>query len=702
MNPSQRTWLVLLLSLVCGPLALRAGEPARNHEVTIDDYFTLAYLSEVAIAPNGESVAYAEQRWQKATDDRKADLWAVDARARKPTRLTFDRGGYRSLKWSSDGKYLYFVGNRKRAGETTPPHDGSTQVWRLAVGGGGEPQAVTQVPGGIYRFDLTGDGQTLYYTTYRKEIEGDWASLRKQFSNLEYGHGRQNISEITRLDLGSWRTAKVAELRAAHSELAVAPDGRRLALVTAPEPTVVSFEGKSAVEVVDTATGAVKALPDELWRKKAPSPYGRLNSLAWAKDSSALAFVIAFDGYPSEVLVARWKDKKAVLAKLSRPKGVSLNASVDSSLAIVWRKGSSELCFLGDEKARVRLYCASGLDEGDTPNYASLTPGDVVIDSFSFDAAGGRAAVIMGGPKAFADVYLVEASGKARQLTDVNPQVSRWKLPRLSVVSWKGAKGAEVEGILELPAEAPAGKPLPMIVYLHGGPTSALHYQLLYTYFGHVLFSSKGYAVFSPNYRGSTGYGDEFLTELIGRENDIEVEDILKGVDALVRRKVADPNRLGVTGWSNGGYLTNCLISRTGRFKAASSGAGIADLVMEWGTNDEPAYSLVFVKGFPWNKEAEFRRVSPIFKFDKVGTPTIFHVGGNDERCPPGNSRMLYRALREYLKVETELVVYPGEGHGLGKYGSRKAKMAWDVAWFDRYVRGKGARNTEEKKAFRP
>jgi dipeptidyl aminopeptidase/acylaminoacyl peptidase len=688
----------LFLAVACSPLAVRAGEAVRNHEITIDDYFTLAYLSEVAIAPDGESVAYTEHRWQKDTDDRKADIWIVNVKSRKTTRLTFDRGGYNHLKWSPDGRYLYFTGKRKRAGETKPPHDGSTQVWRLAVGGGGEPQPVTQVPGGIGLFDLTRDGHALYYATFRKEIEGPWASVRKEFPKLEYGHGRQEVTEITRLDLRNWRAKKLAELKRATAELAVAPDGRHLALVTAPEDTVVSFEGRSAVEVVDTATGAAKTLPDESWRKKAHSPYGRLNSLAWSRDSRALAFVLAFDGYPSEVLMSRWKGDKPVVAMLARPKGVSLHASVDSHLPMSWRKGSSELCFLGDEKARVRLYCASGLDGEDTVEHACLTAGDVAIDSFSFDAAGSHAAVITGGPKTFPDVHLLERSGETTRLTDVNPQTSNWKLPRLSVVSWKGADGTPVEGILELPAEATAGRPLPTIVHLHGGPTAAWNYQLVYTYFGSTLFSSRGYAVLSPNYRGSTGYGDRFLTDLIGRENDVEVEDILLGVDALVQRKVADPNRLGVTGWSNGGYLTNCLIARTERFKAASSGAGIADLVTEWGTNDEPAYSLVFLKGLPWNKASEFRRVSPVFKFDQVRTPTIFHVGGRDERCPPGNSRMLYRALREYLKVDTELVVYPGEPHGLGRYQSRKAKMAWDVAWFDRYVRAKeGGKNLEKK-----
>ncbi len=200
---------------------------------------------------------------------------------------------------------------------------------------------------------------------------------------------------------------------------------------------------------------------------------------------------------------------------------------------------------------------------------------------------------------------------------------------------------------------------------------------------------AKGYALFSPNYRGSTGYGEQFTRELIGRENDIEVEDILKGVDALVERGIADPDRLGVMGWSNGGYLTNCLITHTDRFKAASSGAGIADMLLQWASEDTPGHVINYMQGLAWEVPDAYRKASPVFGFGRIRTPTLVHVGGADERCPPVHSRALHRALYRYLNVPVELVVYPGEGHGLTTYQNRKAKMEWDLAWFDRHLLGK-------------
>jgi dipeptidyl aminopeptidase/acylaminoacyl peptidase len=662
------------------------SEPVRDHAITLDDYFTLAYLTESEISPGGDYVAYAEARWEQSTDDRKADVWLVNTKNGKTTRLTFDRASYGSLKWDHDGKSVYATGKRKRAGETTPPHNGTLQVWRLGVDGG-EPVPVTSVADGIELYDVTPDGRFLFYATSRKEAAGDWESLVKEFDGPEYGDGRRDVTEIFKLDLQTWRTAKVAKLERAVAELATTPDGRKLALVTAPENQVVSFEGHSALEILDVATGKTITLPDKLWRKEAPSPYGRLNSLAWSLDGKALAFVIGFDGFPSEIIVARWTQTEPTLYRLPRPAGVSLEAGVDSQMPMRWQKGSSDLCFLGTEKARLRVYCAANHDAGNAPEFSCLTPGDVCVDTFSFDASGKNLAFIQGDPKHFQDIFLTEGKGEPRQLTRVNSDTDSWKIPSVSTVSWKGSGGTDVEGVLELPFGAEPGKPLPLIVNIHGGPTAVWPDRLQFTYFGNTLFPSQGYAVFSPNYRGSTGYGDKFLTDLIGRGNDVEVADILKGVDALVERKIADPNRLGVSGWSNGGYLTNCLIGRTDRFKAASSGAGIADLVTEWGTNDEPAYSVVFIKGFPWNKAAEFQRVSPVFEFGKVHTPTIIHVGAKDPRCPQGNSRMLHRSLKEYLHVPTQLVVYPDEPHGLGRYKNRKAKMAWDVAWFKRYIK---------------
>ena len=314
----------------------------------------------------------------------------------------------------------------------------------------------------------------------------------------------------------------------------------------------------------------------------------------------------------------------------------------------------------------------------------------MVVTAFGFNPPGQKLAIVMATVTHMRDLFLVSESGEFERITNVNPQIDTWKLPQISLVTWEGANGHEVEGILELPPDyKPGDGPLPMLVDLHGGPSGATYLRLRLWIYGRAVMAARGYVLLSPNYRGSTGYGDKFMTDLIGRQNDIEIEDILRGVDAMVERGIADPDKLAVSGWSAGGLLTDCIITHTDRFKAASTGAGIIDMVLQWGTEDTPGHVVNYMQGLPWQVPDAYRKASAVFGLDKVRTPTLIHVGGSDPRCPPGHARTLYRALRHYLKVPTQLVVYPGEGHNLTTRENRAAKMAWDLAWFDKYVMGK-------------
>lgn len=676
---SRLLFVVFLLILASAPMLAQTPAAKRTHDITIDDYFTQADIFQIAAAPNMTQVAYTEGRWQKATDDRKTDLWVVGPLSGTARRLTFDRANDRSPQWGPDSKTIYFAGNRKRADDKNPPYNGTTQVWRIGLGGG-EPVAITRVPDGIADFRLAGDGKSLFYITHGEAITGPFESLRKEFKHIQYGHGIEKHSQIWKLDLQSFRADKIVDDKRYIHEMAVTPDGKRLAMITAPDDKVISFEGKSRVDIYDFATKKITPLPDKVFRADAPSPYAWLDKLAWSADGKALAFNAVFDGYPARIIVAEWWTDTTRVVNLDPGVAVKGYGS-----PLQWR-GNYDLCFLGEEKGRVRLCCVKGVQKGH--HLEVLTPGDVVVEGFSFGKEGGPA-VLMASPTQLPDIFTM-ADDKLRQLTRVNPQVDSWKMPKVSVVSWKGANGDTVEGILELPFDAKPGKPLPLVLSIHGGPTTASYFKQEYWIYGRTLLPARGIAVLCPNYRGSTGYGDKFVTDLIGRENDIEVEDMMKGIDPLVERGIADPDKIGVTGWSNGGYLTNCLIAKSTRFKAAISGAGIVDAVMEFGSNDEPAYAIAFKQGLPWTRPEKYHKASTTYHLDKIKTPTLIHVGANDDRCPPGHSRLLYRALKEYLNVPTELCVYPGEGHGLMTYKNRRAKLMWDVAWLDRYLLGKG------------
>lgn len=659
-----------------------AQDPPRDHDITIDDYFTLAALTDVAVSPDGSQVAYVDRRWEPPRETRNADLWLVST-AFPPRRLTFEFGDEVSPQWSADGRHLYYLASRKRDDGKFPPYNDKNQVWRLATDPGDETP-VTRVEAGVDAFEIAKDGRNVYYTVSKDAHEDPWKPLQEKFDDADYGHGKRKVSELWKLDLLTWRTERLLDPSRYIHEFAISPDGRQAALITTEDDELISLEGFSQVDVHDFAAGKTTTLEDDLWREQAPSPFGWLTSLAWSADSRRLAFVVAFDGYPAEVHVAQWGTVPGDprIWRLTRNNEIHVEEG-----RLRW-SGDRDLLFAAHAQARQRVYRVRNVDSGKQGATEEVTPGDVV--AYAFDVGkSGTVAVVKADPTSLGDVFVTER-GSLRRLTNANPQTRTWKLPQISVVQWKGADGDTVEGVLELPPGYKEGERLPLVLDIHGGPTAAASYSLNVGWDGSGLFPARGYARLSPNYRGSLGYGDEFLRDLVGRENDVEVKDLLAGVDALIERGVADPDRLAVTGWSNGGFLTAAVIAADQRFKAASCGAGVVDQFLQWGLEDTPGHVINFMGGnLPWAAPEVYQRSSPIYAFENVRTPTLIHVGEGDERVPAAHARALHRALRRYLSVPTQLVVYPGEPHSLMKLENRRAKMEWDAAWLDHYVLGK-------------
>ena len=656
--------MVLVLTLV----AALAGAGERTHQIEAEDYFSIAGITGIALSPDGTTAAWTEMRWDEEADGREAELWTIDLQTQEPQRLTFDGMGPSGIRFSRDGRWIYF---------SASDSDGNSQIWRIAPEGG-NPKKMTSVSDGIDLWDLSADEKLLVYTISADQTDDEWKDLRDTYADLEYGHGVTTFSEVHSLDLKTWRTHTVFDGKKVIRSLDLSADGTLAALTTAPDNELVHNEGWSSVEILDIKSGVLTEVTTDGWRSGHDSPFGWIDSARLADDGTALAFTVSFDGFPTRVYTANPAGKKWTILELARPEGVSI---VGGSLG--WRPASHTLVFKGDSQARIRLYRqdADGTAE-------VVTPGDVVIGSYAFDAMGASALVTSGALDSPGDLYLVGANGVLERQTQINPQVDNWILPSIETVQWTAPDGVEVEGILELPPGWTTDDgPLPLIVEIHGGPTAATHYRMRFWIYGRTLLPAKGYALLSPNYRGSTGYGDQFMTQLVGRENDIDVSDILAGVDAMIDRGIADPERLGVMGWSNGGFLTNALIAETNRFKAASSGAGTLDMVLQWAVEDTPGHVINFMNAaLPWQDPEHYVKSSPLYGLASVTTPTLIHVGGNDPRVPPAHSRGLYRALKIYLDVPSELVVYPGAAHGLRTYTHRKAKMAWDLAWFEKYL----------------
>ena len=653
---------------------------AQKRLVDIEDYFTQAFVIDCEMAPNSQWVAYVELRWEPPQESRNADLWLVNTQTQQTRRLTYDVSPDTSPQWSVDSRYLYFTSRRKRGDGTAPPYNGKSQVFRYELATK-QITPVTRRQDGIQSYHISADGNAIYYTVAANSDDPEWKALRAKHATLNYGRGKVNVSQLWRLDLKTWREDKLVDNHRYIREFAVSPDQRYVGMITAGDDLLITHEGWSNVDVFDAQSGKVETLNDDLWRKNVPSPHGWLEHPTWSADGKRLAFRTVYDGYPAEILCADLAAKKSWYVK--RPPAITVYGG-----HMEWR--DDDLFFQGQWRARERVYRVSDVKNGGQGRVAAVVDGDVVVGDFSVTASGRQIATIHSTPTAGRDLHLVDVTEpqKAKQLTMTNPQMKDWKLPQISIVKWTGANNTVVEGILELPPDyKPGDGPLPTILHIHGGPTAASMYEFRFWPYGRTLMASKGYALLSPNYRGSSGYGDKFMVDLVGHENEVEVIDLLNGINMLVAKEIADPKRLGVMGWSNGGFLTNAVITKTQRFKAASSGAGVIDQVMQWGLEDTPGHVINFVAGSqPWNNALGYGRASPVFRLGQVTTPTLIHVGEKDARVPAAHSRTLFRALHRYRKIPTQLLVYPGMGHSPLTYSYRKAKMEWDMAWFDRYI----------------
>ncbi len=679
----RRALVALLLVVAVGRLS--AAPPERTHDITPADYASVNTITEIALSPDGKRVAYTLATWDKKADNRKTDLWVVDTDGKgKPKQLTSDRANDSHPKWSADGKAIYVLAAR---GAKAKP-----QVWKVPLDG--KPVAVTDVKAGVVGYDYAPKADAVFYTIDATATDkDDFSALRTKFDKIEYGHGKRTVSELYSVK-GEGKPEKVLADNRYIREFAVTADGKKVAMVSAIDDTVVKSEGESRVDV--WGGGKITTPPTDVYRAKAASPYAWLEGLAWNPDGTRFAFCAIFDAYPAEIIIGELKEGTWTTDRMPR-KGDTQVRGYGSPLR--WLSGNAApgakrkpdvLMAMCDSKGNVGfLFHNTDARQG----YAFRPSGTVI---YAFDALpdGGTPPCVI---RSTADGFpeLESALGKDRiSLVNPNPHTADWKFPKIEHVTWKAPDGASVGGPLELPFGWKKGDtPLPLVVAIHGGPTTASYNDLRFDpHNGRLYFAAKGYAVLCPNYRGSTGYGDKFLTDLVGNENDLDVKDIIAGIQHLIKEGIADPERVAVMGWSNGGYLTNCLITMKNppvKIKAASSGAGILDTVAEWGFNDEPAYPIVFKKGLPWEQPDLYKKTSPIYGIGNVTTPTLIHVGGNDDRCPPGHSRMLYRALKEYKNVPTQLCVYPGQPHGLGTLAFRTAKMEWDLAWFEKYLQQK-------------
>ena len=320
-----------------------------------------------------------------------------------------------------------------------------------------------------------------------------------------------------------------------------------------------------------------------------------------------------------------------------------------------------------------------------------LTDGQHGMNFFSFVPSANKMSFQLDEPTRIGDAWTLPLDGGTpTRITGIYDTLTRdFSFPREERFTWKGADGTPLDGILFYPIDYQPGRRYPLIVQLHEGPQTSDKFGygpgVIFKYM--PVLTGRGYMVFRPNYRGSAGYGSEFYRDIVGHYFNNMHLDVMTGVDALIKQGIVDPDRMALAGWSAGAHLVNKLITFTNRFKAASSGAGVANWISMMAETDALTRRTFYFRGNPWQKDApidELWNQSPIKDVSKVKTPTIFFAGDKDTRVPMPQALEMYRGL-EANGVPTRLVIGPGEDHDwtAGSLRNQLAKATTELAWFE-------------------
>jgi dipeptidyl aminopeptidase/acylaminoacyl peptidase len=621
-----------------------AGAVAQERRpFALADVASFRTVEELRASPDGARIAFLVRAADPAGHRYATDLWLAGRDgAERPRAFTSDGRALGPLRWSAHGTHVAFLARR----------GDETQVHALPASGG-EPVALTSGAGPVTTFDWAPDGGRLAVVASAPETdEPARRSMQREDVFVLGRHFRNHRLTIVSLDGAEPRllTSGSEDVRS----VAWSPDGSRIACVVAPTPEA-DADQEARLRIVDVASGAVTDVPES----------EQVTALSWSPDSKRLAFSRPFDGHEiSRVDVFVWAPGKG------RPTNVTSALDRDAE-AFFWARRGTSLDVL---HSRGTVSAVARVSLG-TRSVETLWAPERALEAV--DAAGeGWVFVPADAPH---DVWRSDRNGtRPQKLTSLNEPASALELPAVETLRWKAPQG-DVEGVLTRPAQRDATLRLPLIVKPHGGPRdhsrAAFDPQV-------AALAAQGFLVLQPNFRGSTGYGDAFIRASIGDWGDGPFADVLAGVDALVERGLADPRRLFLYGWSYGGYLTNWGITHSDRFRAAVSGAGVADFRLQYVLSDARRWRFDYFGGSPFlGHEALYAALSPITHVRRARTPTLFLHGQQDVRCPPAHSLMMHRALSD-VGVETELVAYPGEGHSFADPRNVLDRLERILAWF--------------------
>lgn len=664
--------IVLLMILLS--IAPEVVSSAAKKRLTMRDMLSFRLVSQPALSRDGRRVAFivAEADFQESRY--RTDIWVVETEGGKPRPFTRSKEDESMPRWSPDGRWLAFLSNRPgrmpEARQEEEREQRKNQVW-IMPSDGGEAIQLTQAEEGVIAYEWSPDSRTIIYLTRetlpKPERERRERERQRKFDAVVEEKERYR-REFWRIDIETRKATRLFEGDYGIAEFEVAPDGQRLAYAT-------NYTGR--VDDGKKFDLWIFSIEERRARQLTRRPGGE-RSPRWSPDGRQIAFLAP------QIADIPYSQSEVFLIPAEGGEWHEVTKAFDRGVeGFRWHPEGRDLyglALLGTETHLMRIPVAGGSPE-------PITTGARVVSAFDLSADGRTLVVLSEDARSLPDLWLLRpGSDGLTRLTEMNPELHEFEIAEQEVIRWRSVDGLEIEGILTKPIGYEPGRRYPLLVAVHGGPHSRVVNAFRQSY-NLQIWAANGYAVFAPNFRGSSGYDGKFD---IANRRDLggkDFQDIMTGVDHLIRIGIADPDRLGIFGGSYGGYMTNWAITQTDRFKAAISMYGIFNLITDFSNSYLPSWEPDYLGAYYWDDLDIYIRRSPFAYVKNIKTPVLILHGEADPNTFISNSKEMYTALT-HLGKTVEFVRYPREGHGFRELNHRLDEVRRCLEWFDRYVKG--------------